>query len=71
MRVFLILTGITISLGALLFWAYILAMASAWHSVDRGILLSDWLDEEALIFCWLPFACGAALAFIGWKKRWT
>lgn len=69
MRVFLILTGIAISLGALLFWAYVLAMAAAWHSSNRGILLSDWLDGEALIYFWLPFACGAVLTFLGWRKK--
>jgi hypothetical protein len=67
MRLFLMLVGIAISAGALLFWIWLNAMAGSWNT-SNAKPATQWLTGEALLYFWLPFALGAAIAFIGWKR---
>jgi hypothetical protein len=66
MRVFLMLGGAAISVGALLFWIYLNELAASWSTSNIKPPI-DWLSWDALYFFWLPFAVGAAIALIGWK----
>ncbi|WP_193371119.1 hypothetical protein [Pelagibius marinus] len=66
MRLFLMLSGAAVSVGALLFWIYLQAMAKAWHTSNAKQSMK-WLNKEALRIFWVPFAAGAAIIFIGWS----
>lgn len=68
MRVFLMLLGAAIAAGALLFWIFLNAMAAGFYTNNASRSI-DWLTQEALLFFWLPAAVGAAIAFLGWKRR--
>lgn len=67
-RIGLVLTGAAVSVGALGFWIWLNAMASAYRLAD-GRLRLTWLSEEALVWFWLPFAAGIAIAVGGWRRR--
>jgi hypothetical protein len=70
MRIFLMLTGAAMAAGALLFWIWLNAMGAAYNLArSPAPLTMEWLTGEALYYFWLPFAAGAAIAFIGWKRR--
>ena len=68
MRIVLMLAGAAISAGSLLFWIYLNALAATWNTSNAEPSM-DWLTEEALYFFWIPFAAGAAIAVIGWRRR--
>lgn len=68
MRIFLMVAGAAISAGALLFWIWLNQMAAA-YNLSESYPPIEWLTEEAVYFFWLPFAAGAGIAFIGWKRR--
>jgi hypothetical protein len=67
MRVILILIGIAISGGALLFWLYLNGMAAAWNTSGSKHAI-HWLTKEAFIFFWLPFVIGLIVALAGWRR---
>lgn len=67
MRIFLMLLGFAISGGALLVWIYLNGMAASWSTSNVKPSI-DWLTREALLWFWLPFALGLAVAFFGWKR---
>jgi hypothetical protein len=68
MRIFLMILGAVLSLGALLFWLYLNALAASWNT-SNSQPSTQWLTGEALLFFWLPFVLGLAIAFVGWKRR--
>lgn len=70
MRIFLMLLGVAIAGGALLFWLWLNAMAGSWNTSNTKSS-THWLTGEAVMYFWLPFAVGVAIAtaaFIWWKK---
>ena len=67
MRVFLILLGATISVGALLFWLWLNGMAAAWSTSNTKPPVA-WFTKESVYFFWLPFAVGVGLALWGWRR---
>lgn len=68
MRIFLMLTGAVICAGALLFWIWLNQMAGA-YNLSQSYPPVEWFNEGALYYFWLPFAAGAAIAFLGWRRR--
>jgi hypothetical protein len=69
MRIFLMLLGVAIAAGALLFWLYLKELAAGWVTSSSARPSGDWTTGEAVVFFWLPFAVGAAVAALGWKRR--
>ena len=67
MRIFLMLSGAAICGGALLVWVFLNGLAASWSTSNHTPSM-DWFTREALLWFWLPFAVGAAIAFIGWKR---
>lgn len=67
MRILLMLTGVVICAGALLFWIWLNGMAAA-YTLAHAPPPIQWFSEEALYYFWGPFAVGASIAFIGWKR---
>ena len=67
MRIALMLLGAAICGGAPLVWVYLNGMAAAWNTSNARPSI-DWFSKEAFLFFWLPFAVGAIVAFIGWKR---
>ena len=68
MRIVLILLGAVISFGALLFWLGLNGLAREGLPNDADFSI-DWLRESALIYFWLPFLAGGALAAMAGKPR--
>ncbi|MEO3428336.1 hypothetical protein AAFN88_05725 [Pelagibius sp. CAU 1746] len=68
MRIFLVVLGVLISAGALLVWLYLNALAAGWNTSNAKPSI-NWLNKEALLWFWLPFALGLAVAFFGWKRQ--
>jgi hypothetical protein len=68
MRIFLMLLGGTIAAAALAFWIFVNEMAAGFYT-NNASRSYDWVTEEALLFFWLPFVVGGAIAFFGWKRR--
>lgn len=68
MRIVLMLLGAAMCVGALLFWIYLNGLAASWSTSNSKPSI-DWLTGEALLWFWLPFGLGLAVAFIGWKRR--
>lgn len=68
MRIFLMVLGVLISAGALLIWLYLNALAAGWNTSNAKPSI-NWLNKEALLWFWLPFVVGLAVAFIGWKRQ--
>lgn len=68
MRVFLILLGAALPVGAYFFWTYMNALASTWNTSGRAWSI-DWLSGEALLYFWLPCALGLGLVLLGWRWK--
>ena len=68
MRLFLMLLGAVVCLGALAVWLYLNALAAGYHTSNTTPWV-QWFTQEAFMLFWLPFAAGLAIAFFGWKRR--
>ncbi|MEO3429494.1 hypothetical protein AAFN88_11585 [Pelagibius sp. CAU 1746] len=68
MRIFLMLLGGIVAAGALAFWIFVNAMAAGFYT-NNASRSYEWFTEEALLIFWLPFLIGAAIAFLGWKRK--
>ncbi|WP_340115861.1 hypothetical protein [Pelagibius sp. 7325] len=68
MRIVLILLGVVISVGALVFWLTLNGLAREGLPNDAEFSI-NWLSESALIYFWLSFLAGCALATMAGKPR--
>ena len=68
MAIFLIVLGILVAAGALLFWLYLNGLASIWNTSGRKRPVR-WRTGEAMRVFWLPFIIGIVLAVIGLNLR--
>lgn len=66
MRIFLMILGAVISVGALLIWIYLNGMAAGFSTSNVKPSM-EWFTGEALLLFWLPFVAGVALIVVGWK----
>lgn len=70
MRIFLIVLGVAIAAGALLFWVYLNGLAASRSTGSNNAGLSvEWFTGEAFWFFWLPCAAGTGIAWFGWMRR--
>jgi len=67
MRILLMVLGAAICAGALFVWIWLNGMAASWNTSNSPHSI-NWLNQEALLWFWLPCALGAAIALIGWKR---
>lgn len=68
MRIVLMMLGAVISIAALLVWIYLNGLAASWNTGNSKPSI-EWLSREALLYFWLPFAVGAAIALVGWRRH--
>jgi len=66
MRIFLMILGAVVSVGALLFWIYLNEMASAFNTSNVKSSMV-WFSGEAVRLFWLPFVAGVGIIFVGWR----
>ena len=66
MKIILMILGAVLSLGALLFWLYLNALAASWNTSGKRSS-TRWFAGGALLSFWLPFVLGLTIAFVGWK----
>ncbi|MEQ8813832.1 MAG: hypothetical protein RLO51_05900 [Thalassobaculum sp.] len=67
MRLFLMLLGAALSIGALAWWVFLNGMAASWNTSNARPSI-QWLTGEAVYMFWLPFAVGLVVAYFGWKR---
>ena len=67
MRIFLMVLGAALSIGALAWWVFLNGMAASWNTSNTKPSI-QWLTGEAVYMLWLPFAVGLAVAYLGWKR---